>query len=260
MEEKQISKQEEQTKIVNNQLGFVLLEDANLDWPRFRKALTDEWHLDVSNDEVKDGSVVYRINDMLVACSLMPNPVPDNEAENNARNSVMWKNASEEVAKHKAHCMIAIISKNGTPIEQAELFAKVAASMLRLKNTIGIYKYPTVYQNEFYINIAEAMKHGEFPTPIAIHVGMYLSEGKMNAYTTGMQFFGKDEIEVTNSLAQPGELYGFMLSIAEYVILEDATLTPGETIGFTEEQKLPISKSAGVAMPVETIKIGFMPG
>lgn len=250
----------EEKKVMSNQLGFVLLKDANLDWPRFRKALTDEWHLDVSNDEVKDGSVVLRIGEMLVALSLMPSPVPDNEAENNAKNSVVWKDAEPEVAKHKAHCVIAIMSKNGSKTEQAELFAKVAASMLSLKNTIGIYKYPTVYEKEFYRGVAEGMKHGEFPTPIAIHVGMYLSKGKLNAYTAGMQFFGKDEIEVLGSLAQPGELYGFMLSIAEYVITEDATLNPGETIGFTEEQKLPITKSAGVAMPIETIKIGFMQG
>lgn len=250
----------QEKSVLSNMLGFVLLKDANFDWPRFRKALADEWHLDISNDEVKDGSVVLRINDMLVACSLMPNPVPDGEAEANAKNSVVWKNAQEEVAKHKAHCMIAIMSKNGTAVEQAELFAKVAASMLSLKNAIGIYKYPTVYQAQFYRDMAQSMNHGEFPTPIAIHVGMYLSEGKMNAYTSGMQFFGKDEIEVIGSLAQPGELYGFMLSVAEYVILEDIVLQPGETIGFTEEQKLPITKSAGVAMPIETIKIGFMQG
>lgn len=244
----------------SNILGFVLLEDANLDWPRFRHALTEDWHLDVSNDDVKDGSVVMRINDMLVACSLMPSPVPNGEAEENAKNSVTWKNAAEEVAKHKAHCMIAIMSNNGTPVEQSKLFAKVAASMLSLKNAIGIYKYPTAYSKEFYINIAEVMKHGEFPTPIAIHVGMYLSQGKMNAYTVGMSLFGKDEIEVIGSLAQPAELFSFMLSIAEYVILEDAVLHPGETIGFSEEQKLPISKSKGVSIEVDTIKIGYKTG
>ena len=31
-----------ENKTNNNILGFVLLKDANLDWPRFRKAMTDE--------------------------------------------------------------------------------------------------------------------------------------------------------------------------------------------------------------------------
>ncbi|WP_028511075.1 DUF4261 domain-containing protein [Ruminococcus sp. NK3A76] len=253
--------QEQHEKIIKNMLGFVLLKDANLDWPRFFKELREKWHLDVSDDEVKDGSVVLRINDMLVACSLMPSPVPDHEAENNAKNSVMWTNAAEEVAKHQAHCMIAIMSKNGTPTDQAKLFAKVAASMLILKNAIGIYKFPTCYPCDFYLKTAEVMQHGEFPTPIAVHVGMYLTEGgKMNAYTTGMQFFGKDEFEVVGTLAQPGYLYSFMISVAEYLITEDETLRPGETIGFTEEQKLPLTKSPGAALPIETIKIGLMQG
>ena len=243
----------------DNMMGFVLLKDANLDWPRFRHALINDWHLTVSDDEVKDGTVVMRVNDMLVACSLMPTPVPEGEAELYAKNSVLWKNAADEVAKHKAHCLIAIMSKNGTKTEQAELFTKVAASMLGLKNTIGIYKYPTAYESSYYIKIAEVMNHGEFPTPVVIHVGMYLSEGgKLSAYTSGMKFFGKDEMEVIGANAQPGERYGFMMSIAEYVILEDAELKDGDTIGFTEDQKLPISQSAGAAMPFETLKIGFM--
>lgn len=243
----------------DNMMGFVLLTDANLDWPRFRHALTEEWHLNISDDEVKDGTVVMRVNDFLVACSLMPNPVPDGEAEECAKNSVVWKDAAAEVAKHKAHCLIAIMSKNGTKTEQAEVFTKVAAAMLTLKNTIGIYKYPTVYESSYYKKVAGVMNHGEFPTPVVIHVGMYLTEGgKLSGYTAGMKYFGKDEIEVLGSNAQPGELYSFLTSIAEYVILEDVTLNPGETIGFTEEQKLPITKSKGEALPFDTIKIGFM--
>ena len=36
--------QEQHEKIIKNMLGFVLLKDANLDWPRFFKELREKWH------------------------------------------------------------------------------------------------------------------------------------------------------------------------------------------------------------------------
>ncbi len=41
------------------------------------------------------------------------------------------------------------------------------------------------------------------------------------------------------------DLRGFVLDIASYVLEQDVTLRDGETIGFSEGQKLPITRSAG---------------
>ena len=40
--------------------------------------------------------------------------------------------------------------------------------------------------------------------------GLYRSEGSMNAYTYGMDVFGKDEMEVLNADAEPGDLRVFI--------------------------------------------------
>jgi len=46
----------------------------------------------------------------------------------------------------------------------------------------------------------------------------------------------------------PDEIYGFLIDIAYYVITTNVTLKHGETIGFTEEQKLKIIRSKGIAV------------
>ncbi len=46
-----------------------------------------------------------------------------------------------------------------------------------------------------------------------------------------------------------------MYTICEYVIVEDIELKDGETIGFSEDQKLPIKLSKGVSVPGDTLKI-----
>lgn len=235
--------------------GFVLYKDANIDWLKFKKLLKDDWDI-IAEDEVKDGAIVFKYNDMVVACSLMPNPVPEKEAENAAKYNILWKDGAKAVAEHQAHIMLAVMNKFD-PIEQAVLFAKVAGCLLKLDGAIGIYKDPTVYEKNFYINFSDSIKNGEYPMPILIYVGMYLSKTGLCAFTSGMRFFGKEEIEIVDSSKQPNDVVSFLYSIAEYVISEDVLLQDGETIGFTDEQKLPISVGPGVSVQGNTIKIKF---
>ena len=235
--------------------GFVLYKDANIDWPRFKKLLKEDWDIEFE-DEVKDGALVFSVEDMMVECSLMPNPVPNDEAVDAARRNILWKDGAECVKKHGAHVMMAVMNKFD-PLDQQELFAKVASCLLKLKNAIGIYKAPTVYEKDFYINFAKSIAEGETPMPIYVYVGMYKENDGICAFTSGLRYFGKEEIEVLNSSYEPNDVLSFMYTICEYVVIEDIELKDGETIGFTEDQKLPISISKGVSVPGDTVKIGF---
>jgi hypothetical protein len=47
----------------------------------------------------------------------------------------------------------------------------------------------------------------------------------------GMDVFGKEEMEVLNTDAEPEELRDFLASLASYVLACDVTLQDGETIG-----------------------------
>ncbi len=238
-------------------MGFVLLKDANMDWPRFRHYLKEDWGI-VPDDEVKDNILLFQQGDMKVVCSLMPSPVPDKEAEQNAKNNFLWKNGAEEVAKHGAHVMVAVMNK-ADAVSQSLLFVKVACSLLKLKNAIGLYKNPTVYEKNFYIQFAETVKNGEIPAPLLTYVGMYITkESLLCGFTSGLSYFGSEEIEVVDSKAQPNQLYSFMLSIAEYVISSGEKLKDGDTIGFTEDMKLPVTLSDGVSVQGKTLKIGYM--
>ncbi|MBR6872319.1 MAG: DUF4261 domain-containing protein [Ruminococcus sp.] len=240
-------------------LGFVLLTDANFDWPRFRHELKENWDISFS-DEIKDGAVVFKVDDYNVACSLLPNPIPNNEAENCAKNNMLWKDGAAEVAKHAAHVMIAVMAgEDYDAVEANVIFAKIASAMLRLKNTIGVYKNPTVFEKNFYIEVAEHIKKDMLPIPIMLHIGMYLNNDKLLCgFTYGMRTYGREEMEVVGTKAQPQTLFNFMLAISDYVINGDVELKDGETVGFTDDQHLPITLSAATSFPGNSLKIGFM--
>ena len=118
-ENKNVQETKDDKKEGNVLAGFVLYTDANMDWLRFKKFLKDDWNI-VPQDDVKDNAMVFKVGDMVVACSLMPNPVPNKEAENAAKYNILWKEGANEVAKHQAHVMLAVMNKTSA-VEQADM-------------------------------------------------------------------------------------------------------------------------------------------
>ena len=51
------------------------------------------------------------------------------------------------------------------------------------------------------------------------------------------------------------ELYDFLLPVLDYVLRQDVTLRHGETIGFTEEQKIKITESKAVYLDGNSLKL-----
>ena len=70
-----------------------------------------------------------------------------------------------------------------------------------------------------------------------------------------MTAFGKQEIEIINSKLSLEELYEFVANIATYVIDSDVTLKSGQTLGYTEDQKVKITSSKGVFVDGESLKL-----
>ena len=240
----------------NIALGFVLLKDANFDWPRFKHNLKEDWGI-TFNDEIKDGAVVFNADGMNCACSLLPTPVPNQEAENCARNNLLWKDGAEQVAKHAAHVMVAVM-QHDDPLDQQIMLCKLASAVLKLKNTIGFYKNPTVYERDFFIETAENIKENKPPIPLMVYIGMYMTENAvLNAFTYGMRFYGYEEFEVIGSKAQPQELYGFMLSVAHHVIWDEQPLHAGDTIDITDDISFSVTMSKAINFDGDSMKIDF---
>ena len=207
-------------------------------------------------------TIVFEADDYMVAISLMPAPVPAGEAEYYAKSNYFWKGAVDAASEHRAHILVAVIGgRERDPFEAGKLYVKISSACLKQENALGIYTSGTVFEPEMYCAVAEEMKEEEETYPILdwIYIGLYQTEKGMNGYTYGMTAFGKDEIEVVESAAAPAELHEFLFDIASYVLYDDVLLQDGETIGFTEDEKLPITKSEGEAVEGESLKIAFMP-
>ena len=257
---------EEETDHKGSFAGSVLLSKVEWDKEQLIRDLREEWGIvdeepdeGDEDDENSDDAVVMRVGGMMLIVTLFHGHIPDNEAEINAENNYMWPEAVEVTKAHKAHIMVAVLGEEEKLLERGKLFTKGMAVCCKQKYATGVYTSGVVFEPRFYEGLADMIKEDELPIFNWVWFGLYRSEGGLNGYTYGMDVFGKEEMEVLNTDAEPEDLRDFLASLASYVLENDMELHAGETIGFAEDDKHAITRSPGVGLPEDqmTLKISW---
>lgn len=251
---------DEQKNDAGSFAGFVLLSEAKLDKSRLYADLKNDWGIGITDDdpEQKDDVIYADIGGNRLVIGLMPTPVPDGEAEYWAKGNYMWADAETAVASHKAHAIVALLG-GGDLTERGRLFVKAVCAMMKQENVIAFYNEGAVFPPKMYLDFAGMMENGNAPVLNLIWFGLYANDGKAGVYTYGMRRLGREEMEVyvDRDKADFNELREFLMMVSSYVLDTGAVLRDGETIGFSEEQKLPITLSKGIALDGDTLKIGY---
>ncbi len=248
--------------------GFALLSEPKWSKTQFAADLEEEWDIDLTNglggDDGKlpsEDTLVYaEYNGMRVITGLVDAPIPNHEAEYFAMANYMWKDAVEETEKHKAHLIISVMG-DGDAMEKAKLFVKVASAALKQDTVLALYyNGAAVFQPSMYRECAEMMRSGGIPILNLIWFGLFGDKKQAGVHTYGMRQFGKEEIEVyvPKEKADLNAIREFVFGTAMYVLTQNATLRDGETIGFSPEQKLPITISPAIAYSGNSIKIDIL--
>ena len=242
-------------------VGFVLLDEVRFDAGKYIKDLKEDWNLDYDFEITQeDNTIIADYNGMIMTASLMPAPIPDNEAVEQAKTNYRWEKAVEAAEKHKAHLLVSVINRGDMDnIEGAKHYVKLLANATKQEGCLGINILGTVIHPQMYYDFAKLYdENDDFPIENIVYIGLYGDENNtVSGYTYGLEQFGKKELEIIKSLEEAEEVYNFLASISDYIITSDVVLNDGETIGFSEEQKIQISVSEGIALDGETVKLGF---
>ena len=242
-------------------VGFVLLERADFDAEKYVKDLKKDWGIDYDFEITHDNSTIIADNNgMILTASLMPAPIPDNEAIEQAKTNYRWDGAVEAAERHKAHLLVSVINRGDVDnIEGAKHYVKLLANATKQEGCLGINILGTVIHPQMYYDFAKLYdENDDFPIENIVYIGLYGDENNtVSGYTYGLEQFGKKELEIIKSSEEAEEVYNFLASISDYIITSDVVLNDGETIGFSEEQKIQISVSEGIALAGETVKLGF---
>lgn len=245
--------------------GFALLSKKRWSKEKFFKDMKEEWGIDLTDSETNsernaDDTIVYaQYNGMTIITGLVPAPIPNREAEHFAMANYMWKDAVAQTEKHKAHLIISIMGE-GTAMEKAMLYVKVASSAIKQHSVIGLYSNGAVYEPKMFRDCAQIMKDDKFPILNAIWFGLFNNGEQAGVYTYGMRQFGKEELEiyVPKEAADLNTIRQFTVAVAAYILQSDVSLNDGETIGFTPDEKLPVTITPALAFSGNSVKINLL--
>jgi hypothetical protein len=239
-------------------VAFVLLSQDEWDVKKLINDCKADWDIEIPYDDNEEALVAV-MGDITLAVAIMHGPVPNQEAEHYAEANYLWKDAVEVTKSHKAHLMVSVLGKDANLLERGKLFTKVVSSCLKQERAIAVYTDGAVFHPQFYCDIASVMQQDDEALPIMdwVWFGIYRTEECAGIYTYGMRKFGKEEMEVYAANADLNDVRDFLLDIVTYVLDCDVTLNDGETIGFSEEQKLRITLSDAVALDGKSLKIEY---
>ncbi len=219
--------------------------------------LREYWSLEINDIAGDDTAAAFNANGEQVMIGYISCPIPDSEFEDLYDFASLWKEAKNDIAQHNQHALVIISPSSTSTVERFKLLTKVIASILRTSETaIGFYygEVELLVPKEVYLELADFLLEEDLAVPLWVSVNTFSDQGKRSAYTYGLKEFGKPEIEVVCS-EEEDELYFLLLDVADYVIRQNVTLKNGETLGFTENQRIKITESKAVYLDGKTLKL-----
>jgi hypothetical protein len=219
--------------------------------------LKNFWGLNVTDLQGDDNTAVFRINGEMVAIAYMPAQIPWGDIEGTAQYAYNWQTAVQDLKEHNGHAIVSMMSGSKRAVDRYRIFSKVLCAILSTSNAIGVYQgsQTLLIPKDQYLDFAEELKNDGVPIPLWLYIGLRGSQTGNSIYTYGLSGFGKQEIEVVDSKLKLEELYGFIMNICAYVVGSDVTLRNGETLGYTNDQKIKITSSKGKFIEGESLKL-----
>jgi hypothetical protein len=219
--------------------------------------LKNNWNTNVSDINGDSGTVALSIQGETVALATVPVQIPWGDIKGTAQYSYNWTTAEKDLEKHNSHLIVTVMSNNKSEVERFGILTKVLSSILATSNCIGVYQgsQSLLIPKLQYLDSAEALKSNQIPLDLWVYIGLQKSENGNNAYTYGLTAFGKPEMEFINAKLDLQEMHSFLSNICAYVINSNVTFKSGETLGYTAEQKIKITKSKGQFVEGQTLKL-----
>ena len=238
-------------------VGSVLLKDAEIDFDALSDALIQAFDVTDENCTRDAQTLVFSLESNMISVALMDTPVPDGEAEFYAEGNFLWREAVETTKQHQAHLLVAVLNREANAIEAASFFTDTVNLCSMETKALGIYTTGTVYEPSFYNEWAGKLRNGEMPLPLWVYVGLVRDENGLSGYTYGLTLFGRLELEIIGTSRSHEELYNFLYNVCEGILSEGMYFHDGETLSFTSDQRLTITKSKAVYVEGDSFKIEY---
>lgn len=195
----------------------------------------------VTDSEQKGDSIAFRVGDSDVIMAKMPAPIPWSELEGPCATSILWKNASEEVQRHKTHWIVTV---NGEldPLELSTLLTQATAAVMASSPTaMGVYwgNATLIVPKAIFIEFAKQVLPLGPPLHIWVDFRVGWETKQMSAgFTKGMAALGHMEFETKACPEKPSDLMERFVGLCGYVLENGPVIKDGDTVGQDENERI----------------------
>ena len=222
-------------------LALVALEAAELPNPvavqtACNAASPDTAPLELSSET--DHMATFRWGEATVAYTLVEQPIPESQLAGPAARAWYWPDAAEQLAKHQAHLIVALVDEGKDRIAKCMRLTRFVAGLLPALPAVGLQwgGSRAVHAPDAFCQVAAQMARDDLP----LHLWMDFQvestgDDALRLYTTGMAAFGKREIEIPWFAGSPQDLMNHAYNLAHYLLEKDANIKEGEVVGLPGE-------------------------
>jgi hypothetical protein len=189
----------------------------------------------------KSGSMAFPLERNAAGVGLMPKPIPWKDLEGPCATAWWWPEATEAMKTHSGHVLVFLAGESGGTIQRHLALTQLAAAVAAHTDAAGVYWGSGALVHEPQAFIEEARKASRENLPLPLWIDFRVEEndnGSHRMFTTGLQAFGKYEIEIPQSEKGPAEIIDFACSIAHYLLASDKIIEEGHTVGRSAREKI----------------------
>jgi len=227
------------------------------DFEKVSDHLKTNWNIPIADINGDNGTVTFSIQGETVALATIPNQIPFEDIQGAAQYAYNWPTAEKDLENHNSHIIVTIISSKNTTLEKFIILTKVLSSIVATTNCIGVYQgsQSLLIPRDQYLDSSESLKLNQIPIDLWIYIGLRKGKTGNTAYTYGLTAFDKLEMEFINAKLDLEEMFSFLSNICAYVINSNVIFKSGQTLGYTADQKIKITKSKGQFVEGQTFKL-----
>lgn len=183
--------------------------------------------------------VLEAANDTGVMVMLLPIPVPNREADEAATFSISSFGTGWTPPPHVAHLVVTLQSP--TPaLESLLLFTSVLAAIAEASSAVGVYwgSAGATHDPAVFIELA---RDDSVESGVLLWNGISLSkerDGRSSLLSMGMKQLNLPDLWL--SASNENKPLEWLFNLLSYVAIEGKAIPDGDTIGRTEDEKIPV--------------------
>jgi hypothetical protein len=167
-----------------------------------------------------------------------------------------WADAQTQMRSHRAHAIVAFTMNDGDALDRALMLTRIVAAVTACSDAVGVYWGDGAVVQPAAAFVAEAQAMSREYLPLYLWLGFYGRQeldGRLTVRTYGLRRFRLMDVEVVAAPEDLESMLGRAFNVAHYLLDNGPVLNDGDTIGFTEGERLKVRHAPSVSDALDTV-------